>query len=86
MKALMNMAMVSCKQAAFFQTKKSFNDLSLIDGLKLKMHERVCGACKTLGKDSALIDEAVNKILAQKNLQNLKLSEEQRNRILEAIK
>lgn len=77
--------MISCKHAAFLDTKKSFNALSVIEKMRLKLHVKVCEACRSLGEDSELIDKAVEKILAQKASQKISLSDEQRRKILTAL-
>jgi hypothetical protein len=82
---LMKIAMVSCQQAALLGAKKAFNALSPWEALKFRMHSKMCGACKSLGEDSTLIDKAVEKILEQKEKQNLKLSDVQKAKILDAI-
>ncbi|MFT7100005.1 MAG: Arc/MetJ-type ribon-helix-helix transcriptional regulator, partial [Bacteroidia bacterium] len=48
-------------------------------------HTKVCVTCRDYQKNSELIDEAVAKILEQKEKQELSLSAEQRKSILDAI-
>ena len=85
MNPLMKIAMVSCKQAAMLGAKASFNALSIFEKMKLKMHTKMCVACQSYKANSELIDEAVAKILEQKEKQELSLSAEQRKKILDAI-
>ena len=59
--------------------------LFVFEKMKLKMHVKVCVACQTYKANSELIDEAVAKILEQKEKQELSLSPEQRKKILDAI-
>ena len=86
MKGLMNKLAMSCKQASLLAAKQSFERLSFLEKVKLKMHTSMCDACKTFGQESQLIDEAIVKILQQKEKQVVKLTEEQRLRIIEALK
>ncbi|MFT4876031.1 MAG: hypothetical protein ACI9AU_000946 [Bacteroidia bacterium] len=79
----MKIAMVSCKQAAMLGAKASFNALTIFEKMKLKMHVKMCIACQSYKANSELIDEAVAKILEEK--QELSLSAEQRKKILDAI-
>ncbi|MFT7230737.1 MAG: hypothetical protein ACI9GO_001207 [Bacteroidia bacterium] len=81
----MKIAMVSCKQAAMLGAKASFNALTVFEKMKLKMHVKMCVACQSYKANSELIDEAVAKILEQKEKQELSLSAEQRKKILDAI-
>ena len=85
MNPLMKIAMVSCKQAAMLGAKASFNALTIFEKMKLKMHVKMCIACQSYKANSELIDEAVAKILEEKQKQELSLSAEQRKKILDAI-
>ena len=85
MNPLMKIAMVSCKQAAMLGAKASFNALTVFEKMKLKIHVKMCVACQSYKANSELIDEAVAKILEQKEKQELSLSTEQRKKILDAI-
>jgi hypothetical protein len=85
MNPLNKIARISCKQAAMLGAKASFNALTVFEKMKLKMHVKVCVACQTYKANSELIDEAVAKILEQKEKQELSLSAEQRKKILDAI-
>lgn len=77
--------MLSCKQASILAAKKAFNALSFGETLKFKMHSKMCSACKSFQQDGALIDEAIEKIMKQKEGQNLRLTDTQRERILKAL-
>lgn len=85
MNPLMKIATVSCKQAAMLGAKASFNALTVFEKMKLKMHVKMCVACQSYKANSELIDEAVAKILEQKEKQELSLSAEQRKKILDEI-
>ena len=85
MNPLMKIAMVSCKQAAMLGAKASFNALTIFEKMKLKMHVKMCIACQSYKANSELIDEAVAKILEQKEKQELSLSAKQRKKILDEI-
>tara|TARA_B110000902_G_scaffold211460_1_gene242195 strand:+ start:143 stop:403 length:261 start_codon:yes stop_codon:yes gene_type:complete len=85
MNPLMKIAMVSCKQAAMLGAKASFNALTIFEKMKLKMHVKMCIACQSYKANSELIDEAVAKILEEKQKQELSLSAKQRKKILDAI-
>tara|TARA_B110000967_G_scaffold164557_1_gene171954 strand:+ start:775 stop:1035 length:261 start_codon:yes stop_codon:yes gene_type:complete len=85
MNPLMKIAMVSCKQAAMLGAKASFNALTIFEKMKLKMHVKMCIACQSYRANSELIDEAVAKILEEKQKQELSLSAKQRKKILDAI-
>ena len=85
MNPLKKIAMVSCKQAAMLGAKASFNALTVFEKMKLKMHVKMCIACQSYKANSELIDEAVAKILEEKQKQELSLSAKQRKKILDAI-
>ena len=78
--------MMSCRQAALLDSKASFSALNPMEAVKLKMHLKVCTSCQDFYKDSALIDEAIEKITQQREKQQMELSDAQRNKSLEALK
>ncbi|MDA8930361.1 MAG: hypothetical protein ABF321_00125 [Bacteroidia bacterium] len=50
------------------------------------MHVKICATCQDYAKDSELIDEAIEKILQQREKQQLSLTNEQKARILDVLK
>ena len=50
------------------------------------MHAKMCTTCHDYQKDSALIDQAIDKIIRQKEQQGHTLSPTQRDKILEALR
>ncbi len=86
MNPLQKIAMISCRQAAVLGAKASFNALSLVEKMKLRIHAKMCTTCRDYQKDSALIDQAIDKIIRQKEQQGHTLSPTQRDKILEAIR
>lgn len=86
MNPLKKIARISCKQAALLGTKASFNALSILEKMKLKMHVKVCVTCRDYQKNSEFIDEAVEKIIRQNEQQQHTLTQKQRNKIIEALR
>ncbi|MFB1004191.1 MAG: hypothetical protein QMC70_08660 [Bacteroidia bacterium] len=82
----MRIVLMSCRQAALLDSKASFRTLNPIEAVKLKMHLKMCSNCQDFYKDSALIDEAIEKITQQREKQQMELSDTQRNKILDALK
>lgn len=78
--------MISCKQAAMLGAKASFNALSILEKMKLKMHTKVCVTCRDYQKNSEFIDQAVEKIIRQNEQQQHTLTQKQRNKIIEALR
>ena len=80
--------MISCKQAAYLGSKSSFDALTIVERIKLRFHLKMCTCptCHDFTKDSTLIDQAVDKIMEQREEQKVELSEEQRKKILDALK
>lgn len=78
--------MISCKQAAMLGAKASFNALSILEKMKLKMHTKVCVTCHDYQKNSEFIDQAVEKIIRQNEQQQHTLTQKQRNKIIEALR
>ena len=81
----MKVAKLSCKQSSVLSEKKELGSLSLVESIKLKMHAKMCTACKSLSIDSKLIDQAVFKILEQRKEQKMSLTSAQREKILQAL-
>jgi len=86
MSTLTKLAMISCKQAALLGAKASFNALSILEKIKLRMHTKVCVTCRDYQKNSEFIDEAVEKIIRQKEQQKHMLTQKQRDKIIEALR
>lgn len=80
--------MISCKQAAYLGSKASFGALTIVERMKLKFHLKMCtcSTCHDFSKDNSLIDNAVDKVMQQREEQKVALSEEQRKKILDALK
>ncbi len=85
MKTLMNLAMISCKQAAELTSKQEFDSLSFGDTLKLKMHQKICKACKQFTQQSKIIDIALDKLLQDKKSKGIVLTTEQKDKILKSL-
>ena len=86
MNPLKKIVMISCKQAAMLGAKASFNALSILEKMKLKMHTKVCVTCRDYQKNSEFIDQAVEKIIRQNEQQQHTLTQKQRNKIIEALR
>ena len=86
MNKLMSLAMVSCKQAAILGTKKSLDGLTIVEGLRLRLHTKMCKVCQEYADQNELIDAAIDKLVNQKKQDVIKLTEEQRSKILQALK
>lgn len=56
--------MLSCKKASELIEKKSIIPLSTIETIQLHLHKRMCDACSTYEKQSLLIDEMIEKEMA----------------------
>jgi len=84
----MNIVSISCKQAAYLNSKASFNSLTALERVKLKLHLKLCTCptCHDFPKDSELIEEALDKVMQQREKQELQLSDEQRAKILDKLK
>jgi len=85
---LMKIAQVSCKQAAFLVSKGSLTPLSFLERWRLKRHLKLCTCpiCHGFADESKFIDDAIGAIMSQREKQKTRLTEEQRNKILEALK
>lgn len=85
MNVLMKMAMISCRQSVVLAAKASVNALTFGEGIKLKIHTKMCKACKEFNAENALIDDAIEKILKEKEHKHVELSAAQKERILKIL-
>jgi thioredoxin-related protein len=56
MRKLMNLLMLSCKQASFLADKKSISPLTRKEKVMLAMHKSMCKYCTAFEKQSMAID------------------------------
>ena len=79
--------MISCKQAALLSSKASFDALSFIERIKLKMHLKMCTCptCHDFSKDSALIDGAIDQLVNEHQNDKIELSSAQKEKIRKEI-
>ncbi len=80
MKKLLN---ISCKRATYLISKKEAGENGFLDGIKLKIHLRICSACRLFEKQSWFI-----KLNAHHNHEHLDiaLSSEAKEKIELALK
>lgn len=80
--------MISCKHAAYLGSKSTFGALTMVERMKLRFHLKMCTCptCHDFAKDNTLIDDAVDKVMQERSKQKVALSEEQRKKILDALK
>ncbi len=84
----MNKVMLSCDAATLLVTKSEFVKLSCKEQVKLKMHLATCKFCRRFKVQSEFISlqiHTMDKNFDKKDLQ-LHLSEEQKARIIKAIR
>lgn len=55
----MNKIILSCKQATFYSSIKSFRQIGWIKKLQLKVHFMMCPGCKMFNRQSELIDKGI---------------------------
>ncbi len=85
MKKLMNILMLSCKKATELIEKRTVVGLSLKEKIQLKMHTRMCNACRTYEGQSKTIDNALEEFTKAKKEDRMNLSEEAKSRILNKL-
>jgi len=86
MNKLVNIASISCKEAALLGTKKSLDSLSFIEGIKFKLHLKICKTCEDYINQNNLLDSAIEQLLKSKKQQIISLTEEQRTKIIQVLK
>ena len=81
MKKLMNILLLSCKQATALSSKKSFEPLSFKEQMKFRIHTSMCKACKAFDKQNTALDKVIDKIVNDKRDNTLTLSDNQKSKI-----
>ena len=86
MKKLMYKIMLTCKQATFFSSIKSFQKLKLIHRIQLKLHFMVCKDCHEFDHQSQLIDQSMADFHKNNQLRSEEiLSEEKKSQIIHTV-
>ncbi|NQU51776.1 MAG: hypothetical protein HQ522_04490 [Bacteroidetes bacterium] len=77
MKKLMYKIMLTCKQATFYSSIKSFKKLEFVRGIQLKLHFMACKNCHEFDHQSQVIDQSLVNFHKNNTLQSEeKLSKE----------
>ncbi len=77
--------MITCEQASFLIDKEQYTPLSVKEKLDLKLHLFTCKFCRLYKVESHIVNNELKKIFTF-NETELKLSEEQKQRIIEKLK
>ncbi len=79
--------MISCHEATFLISKKQEDKLSFSEQMKLSLHLMYCKYCNRFAKQTKQITDSIKKMNRKmnKNSVKIKLTEEQKKRIREAI-
>ena len=80
--------MISCHDATYLISKKQEEKLSFAERIKLAIHLMYCKYCNRFNKQTKQITLSIKKMneKMRKNSVNLKLTEEQKKRIEEAMR
>ncbi len=70
MKQLMYKIMLTCKQATFYSSIKSFQQLPFVRRMQLKMHLMMCKNCHEFDHQSQIIDQTITEIQKNETLQS----------------
>jgi hypothetical protein len=86
MKKLMYKIMLTCKQATFYSSIKSFQQLKLVRRIQLKMHLLMCKNCHEFDHQSQIIDHSMSDIFNTAKLKvDEKLSDEKISQLKKAV-
>lgn len=86
MKKLMYKIMLTCKQATFYSSIKSFQQLKPVQQIQLKLHMLLCKSCHEFDHQSQIIENSISHIFDTSKLQaDEKLSDEKMMQIKEAV-
>ena len=80
--------MISCYDATYLISKKQEEKLSLTEQMKLSLHLMYCKYCNRFAKQTKQITDSIKKMnkKMKDNSVKIKLTEEQKKRIADAMK
>ena len=86
MKKLMYKIMLTCKQATFLSSIRSFQKLKFVHRIQLKLHFMACKTCHDFDHQSQIIDRSMVNFYQNTNFQSEEsLSEEKISQIKETV-
>lgn len=78
--------LLTCKQATFFSSIKSYQQLNLVCRIQLKMHMLMCKNCHEFDHQSQMIDQSISDLFNVTHLNiGEKLSTEKMLQLKEAV-
>lgn len=78
--------MLTCKQATFLISIRSFQRLNLVHRIQLKLHFMACKTCHDFNHQSQIIDKSLVDLYQNDNFQSTeKLSKEKVSQIKETV-
>ena len=81
----MNMLMLSCEEATFLISVKSFKKLKFKERLQLRMHLLACIYCERFDKQNTAIDHGLNELLKGGHSHSQCMSDEKKESIQRAL-
>ncbi len=84
-KNVMMKMMITCEQASFLIDKEQYTPLSLKEKINLNMHLLTCKFCRLYKVESHLINNEIKRVITFNELE-VKLSDEQKQRIIDKLK
>ncbi|WP_319483048.1 hypothetical protein [uncultured Draconibacterium sp.] len=83
---LMHKIMLSCKQATFYSSIKSFHNIGWLKKQQLNIHLMMCSGCKAFDQQSDLIDKSMEYFSTNDtHLSPLTLSKEKKAAIKKSV-
>ncbi len=87
MKDLMYKIMLTCKQATFYSSIRSFKKLSFVQSIQLKLHLMMCKSCHEFDHQNKIIDQSLTDFIKNDHLiSEESLSEEKKSQIESVVK
>lgn len=78
--------MLTCKQATFYSSIKSFKKLSVVHSIQLKLHLMMCKSCHDFDHQTRVIDKSLVDFIKNEQLtSNPSLSDEKKSQIKAAV-
>lgn len=82
---MMTKLMLSCKEATYLISIKSFRRLRIIESITLRMHLMACIYCRRFNRQNKVIDQGIKDILHPEHEHLHRLSKEKKEELQNTI-
>ena len=82
---MMNKMMLTCEDATYLMSIKSFRKLNLSEALKFRLHLLACIYCRRFNRQNNIIDQGIKDLLHPEHEHLHRLSKEKKEKLQKTI-